>query len=44
MFESLPTDAKEYAIKQIKKETKSRYQPEMFLAKDKVTLRYCQTR
>ena len=37
MFESLPTDAKEYAIKQIKKETKSEYQPEMFLAKDKVT-------
>jgi predicted ATPase len=37
MFESLPTDAKEYAIKQIKKETKSEYQPEMFLAKDKIT-------
>ena len=37
MFESLPEDAQDYAIKQIKKETRAEYLPEMFLAKDKVT-------
>ena len=37
MLDSLPTDARDYAIKQIKKETKTEYQTEMFLAKDKVT-------
>ncbi|MBX9597417.1 MAG: AAA family ATPase [Burkholderiales bacterium] len=37
MLESLPEDARNYAIKQIKKETKTAYQPEMFLAKDKLT-------
>ena len=37
MLESLPDEARDYAIKQIAKETKTEYQPEMFLAKDKVT-------
>jgi predicted ATPase len=37
MLESLPEDARNYAIKQIKKETKAEYQSEMFLSKDKVT-------
>lgn len=37
MLESLPEDARNYAIKQVKKETKTEYQTEMFLAKDKVT-------
>lgn len=37
MLENLPEDAQNYAIKQINKETKTEYQTEMFLAKDKVT-------
>jgi predicted ATPase len=37
MLKSLSEDARDYAIGQIKKETKTEYQSEMFLAKDKVT-------
>lgn len=37
MLESLSKDARDYAIGQIKKETKTEYQSEMFLSKDKVT-------
>lgn len=37
MLECLPEDARDYATNQIKRETKTEYQTEMFLAKDKVT-------
>lgn len=37
MLESLPENIRDYAVKQLKKETKAEYQAEMLLAKDRVT-------